>query len=121
MAEDDAAMRELVVDALKIEDFQVDEAGDGRTMWVRTIQRASYDLIVSDLRLPVVDGLTVVEDLLERAPGTRVIMMTAFADDAVRVRAETLGVMLIDKPFKMAELRAAARLLCQRAAQQGAP
>jgi DNA-binding response OmpR family regulator len=121
VAEDDAEMRALVVDALRIEDFEVDEVGDGRTMWIRTIQSRRYDLVVSDLRLPVVDGFTVLEDLLDRAPGTRAIVMTAFADDTVRGRAETLGVILIDKPFKMAELRAAARHLRESAAHEGEP
>ena len=114
-------MRALVVDALRIEDFEVDEVGDGRTMWIRTIQGLSYDLVVSDLRLPIVDGFTVLEDLLGRAPKTQAIVMTAFADASVRARAEAIGVMVIDKPFKMAELRAAARRLRENAAHEGEP
>jgi DNA-binding response OmpR family regulator len=121
VAEDDAEMRALVVDALRIEDFEVDEVGDGRTMWIRTIQGLSYDLVVSDLRLPIVDGFTVLEDLLGRAPKTQAIVMTAFADASVRARAEAIGVMVIDKPFKMAELRAAARRLRENAAHEGEP
>ncbi len=120
VAEDDAQMRALVVDALRIEDYEVDEVEDGRTMWLRTIRGGAYDLVVSDLRLPIVDGFTVLEDLLDRAPRTRMILMTAFADDAVRARAETLGVVLIDKPFKMAELRAVARYLRKKPAHRGA-
>jgi DNA-binding response OmpR family regulator len=121
VAEDDGEMRALVVGALRSEKFAVDEVGDGRLMWLRTIQSVRYDLIVSDLRLPIVDGLTVLEDLRDRAPETRFILMTAFADDTVRARAQDLGVLLIDKPFKMGELCAAARRLCEEAALRGTP
>ena len=115
VAEDDAQMRALVVDALRSEGFAVDEVADGRRMWAITVHCETYDLIVSDLRLPIVDGLTVLEDLLKRSPGTRVILMTAFGDDATRERALRLGAVFLDKPFQMRELRAAARRLCDLA------
>lgn len=121
VAEDDAEMRGLVADALRGEGFEVDEVGDGRGMWRRTFEAPPYDLVVSDLRLPVVDGLTVIEDLRERAPAVPVLLMTAFGDDAVRTRAQKLGATFLDKPFKMSELRAAARRLCQLAAHRGTP
>ena len=121
VAEDDAEMRGLVADALRGEGFEVDEVGDGRGMWRRTFESPPYDLVVSDLRLPVVDGLTVIEDLRERAPATPVLLMTAFGDDQVRRRAQKLGAAFIDKPFKMSELRAAARRLCHPAAHRGTP
>ena len=114
-------MRALVVEALRIERFDVDEVSDGRSMWLKTAVPLQYDLVVSDLRLPLLDGLTVLEDLYGRAPATHAILMTAFADDATRARAEKLGAVLIDKPFKMSELRAAARRLCEGAAHRGKP
>jgi DNA-binding response OmpR family regulator len=119
VAEDDSEMRALVVVALRDEHFEVDEVGDGRLMWLRTVHSASYDLVVSDLRLPIVDGLTVLEDLHDRAPNTGLILMTAFADDSVRARARELGVVLMDKPFRMGELRAAAHRLLEAAARRG--
>jgi DNA-binding response OmpR family regulator len=119
VAEDDPEMRALVVSILRHEHFEVDEVEDGRLMWVRTIHSRSYDLVVSDLRLPVVDGLTVLEDLRERAPSTALVLMTAFADDSIRARARDLGIVLLDKPFPMGDLRAAARQLCEQAATRG--
>jgi DNA-binding response OmpR family regulator len=109
IAEDDAEMRALVAVALRAEGFAVDEADDGRQLWLKTLLGEPYDLVVSDLRLPIVDGLTVLEDLHERAPSTLVVLMTAFSDDDTRARAERLGALLFDKPFKLDELRAAAR------------
>lgn len=121
VAEDDELMRALVVDALRAELFDVDEASDGRALWQMTLESCSYDLVLSDLRLPIVDGLTVLEDVRERAPRTALILMTAFADDKTRARAAKLGAVLFDKPFAMGELRAAARRLCPQAAPRGTP
>jgi FixJ family two-component response regulator len=44
---------------------------------------------------------------------TQMILMTAFADDSVRGRTARAGVVLIEKPFKLSDLRAAARRLCE--------
>ncbi len=120
MAEDDPEMRALVVDALRIDGFEVEEVGDGRQMRARTVQSV-YDLVVSDLRLPRGDGLTVLEGLHDRSPCTQLILMTAFADDAVRWRTAQVGAVLIDKPFKLSELRATARRLCKEMAPRGTP
>jgi DNA-binding response OmpR family regulator len=113
VAEDDADMRELVAAALRTERFDVDEVEDGRAMCLVTIRADRYDLVVSDVRLPMVDGLTVIENLRRREPGVRVILMTAFPDDGVRARAGRVGALLMDKPFRIDELRAAARRLFQ--------
>jgi DNA-binding response OmpR family regulator len=111
VAEDDAEMRALVAEVLRAEGFDVDEVGDGRRMWQMTLKPPAYDLVVSDLRLPVVDGLTVLEDFHGRAPAKPLLLMTAFGDDSARARAEKLGAVFLEKPFKMGELRAVARRL----------
>jgi len=121
VAEDDEEMRALVASVLRSEDFEVDEVGDGRGMWRQTLSSPAYDLIVSDLRLPIVDGLTVLEDLRARLSRTPMLLMTAFGDAATRARAKVLGAEFLDKPFEMSELRAAARRLCVAAARRGGP
>ncbi len=112
VAEDDDQMRCLVADVLRRAGFDVDEVRDGREMWHRTFQERNYDLVVSDLRLPVVDGLTVLEDLHARTPTMPLILMSAFSDVATRSRAERLGVVYLDKPFPMQELYVAVRRAC---------
>jgi DNA-binding response OmpR family regulator len=121
VAEDDEEMRALVAEAVRGAGFDVEEVSDGRQMWIRTIQRLSYDLVVSDLRLPIVDGLTVLEDFRERAPATPLILMTAFGDGAARARAERLGAVFLDKPFPMGELRAAVRRIYDGSLLRGTP
>ncbi len=107
-------MRALVVDALRLDGFTVEDVEDGRNLRVRVTQSV-YDLVVSDMRLPLGDGLTVLEDLRDGAPSmkTQMIVMTAFADDSVRKRAARVGAVLVEKPFKLSELRATARRLCE--------
>jgi DNA-binding response OmpR family regulator len=107
LAEDDGDMRGLVAEALRKEGFEVDEVDNGRQLWGMTIRPGRYDLIVTDLRLPVVDGLTVVEDLRAREPHTPILVMTAFGDANTRARAAGVGALFFDKPFRMADLRAA--------------
>jgi two-component system response regulator ResD len=115
VAEDDPDMRALVVEALRGEGMDVEEAEDGRRMWGLTLRLDGYDLIVTDYRLPIVDAVTVVEDLRARHLRTPVILMTAFGDEAVRARAGELGAVFLSKPFSMTELNAAARSLLGRA------
>jgi DNA-binding NtrC family response regulator len=111
-------MRALVVAALRVDGFDVTEVGDGRDLRTRTTETI-YDLVVSDMRLPFGDGLAALEDLHGRAPSTQMILMTAFADDSIRTRAMSVGAVLMDKPFKLSDLRAAARRLCEKAAFRG--
>jgi DNA-binding response OmpR family regulator len=64
----------------------------------------SFDLIVSDIRMPVCSGLRIVE-ALRRAGCTPMILMTAFGDEQTRVQAADLRAVLFDKPFDLDDLR----------------
>ena len=66
------------------------------------------DLIVTDLRMPVVTGLAILRGLRAAHCEVPVILMTAFGDDAVRRDAAELGATFLDKPFAMSALRAKA-------------
>ena len=116
-------MRSLVADALRSEGFEVDEAEDGGRLLERaakaTASHERYDLIVSDVRMPSVDGFTLVARLRaedHRVPVMPVILMTAFGDDECTARAAELGVTMFYKPFKLHHLRAVARRLLAGAA-----
>ncbi len=119
VAEDDVDMRALVVETLTRAGFVVHDVEDGRRMWRRTFEPQVYDLVVADLKLPVVDGLTVLEDFRTRAPQAQLVVMTAFPDEAARERAARVGAVLLVKPFGMDVLRAAVRRLNEPAAHRG--
>jgi DNA-binding response OmpR family regulator len=112
VADDDAEMRRLVAESLRKDNYEVVEEPDGGRLLVRiaaiyTLGETSdpFDLIVSDIRMPVCSGLDIVKGLREAHWSTPVILMTAFGDDDTRARAETLGALLFDKPFQMSVLR----------------
>lgn len=118
VAEDDPEMRRLVVEALRKDGHEVQEASDGGRLLVRIAEAfesdpslALIDVIVSDVRMPVCSGLDLLERLVEARWRVPFILMTAFGDDDTRRRAEGLGAVLFDKPLSMEALRAAVRRL----------
>ena len=118
VAEDDFEMRRLVADCLRKEGYEVHEVADGGELLLRIedsfFMRRSpvpVDLFVTDIRMPVYTGLEIVTGLREAGLDMPVIIMTAFGNPETRERAEALGAAMLDKPFKMEQLRALVRRL----------
>jgi CheY-like chemotaxis protein len=114
VAEDDPEMRRLLVETLQKDGHEVLEAADGGRLLVRLAEAfdrdptmGTVDVLVSDVRMPVCSGLDLVERLFEVRWRVPCILITAFGDDAVRVRARAVGALLLDKPFSIDELRGA--------------
>ncbi len=122
VAEDDLEMRSMLVQSLRHDGYDVVEAEDGEDLlsYLLLDQGAgtqTLDLIVSDVRMPGVTGIDMLETLRATDDTTPVILMTAFPDDITRARAEKLGAMLFDKPFDVDELRLAVAALLRRTAE----
>jgi len=120
VAEDDPDMRALIVEALAKEGYAPEEAKDGGRLLVNLTAQHQHgdtdlDLLVSDIRMPVVSGLDIVEAIRRVQWTIPVILMTAFGDAETRRRAESLGAVLLDKPFALEELVATVRRLMPRA------
>jgi DNA-binding response OmpR family regulator len=118
LAEDDEALRTFLAELLRDDGYEVLEVCDGRELFwvVETAQRTRpIDVVVSDLRMPAYNGLDVVEAWADAGTGPSVILMSAFPDHDVRVRAEELGVALLEKPFDVGRLRDLVRALVSRA------
>jgi len=124
LAEDDGEMRALLVGAFLREGYRVTERDHGLDLlerldtlvvyaeYVRPGNREHYDLIVSDVRMPGVTALEVLEDLQHFEGLPPVILITAFGDGDIRMRACKLGVAAVfDKPFEFDDLLAEAREL----------
>ncbi len=118
VAEDDADMRTMVADALRLDGHFVSELSDGALLLLRIARQYRrlepadpLDLIVSDVRMPVVTGLEILRGLRDAHCRTAVILMTAFGDPATRHEAESLGAVMLDKPLRLADLRSEARRL----------
>ncbi len=113
VAEDDAAIRELLVHHLAREGFRCTETGDGPST-LRAI-RAGADLLLLDVGLPVVDGFEIVRTLRREGRGLPVVMVTARGDEVDRVIGLELGADdYVSKPFSPRELIARVRALARR-------
>ena len=114
LAEDDDDMRRMLMRWLQKEDFEVIEARDGDELLglLQAFGRSSpdeiaVDLVISDVRMPGLDGLAVLERLRNEDSTMSVILISAFADQNVFAEAVRLGATLIDKPFGLDRLRVA--------------
>ncbi len=115
LAEDNREMRDMVAASLRDDGYEVVVANDGGELLTRLATAAlshnpadGYDLIVSDIRMPVCNGLTVLEEIRRSHWTTPIILMTAFGDAETRARVEKQGGVLFDKPFDLDDLRTAA-------------
>ncbi len=105
VVDDELSMREVLEITLRQEGYDVTVA-DGGEAALRALDAAPFDLVVTDLRMRGVDGLAVLRAVKERAPGTAVLMLTAFASTDTAVEAMKLGAYdYVTKPFKLDELR----------------
>ncbi len=89
--------------------YTVETARSGEEALAR-IARQPFDLVITDLRMPGVDGLELLKTLQATQPDTRLILMTAYGSDQVEAEARRLAVYrYITKPFKIEDLVDAAR------------
>jgi DNA-binding response OmpR family regulator len=114
VVEDYAPLRKAVVQGLEEAGFAVDAAGDGREgLWYA--RDGAYDVIVLDLMLPGIDGLTLLKQVRETGSNTHVLVLTAKDTLDDRVRGLNLGADdYLTKPFAFEELLARIRALIRR-------
>ena len=110
LAEDDVALRDMLATVLSEAGYQVATVGDGsqlRQLLEAPAQGVRFDLIVTDVNMPGGSGLDVIGQLRQTGDLTPVIVVTAFPQDDIRMRARELGLRLLAKPFELETLRAA--------------
>ncbi|MBU1564641.1 MAG: sigma-54 dependent transcriptional regulator [Proteobacteria bacterium] len=116
LAEDDEIMRISIYDRLRKHGWQVDEAEDGLKA-MALYEKNQYHLIISDIRMPGMDGLTLLGNIRKHNQETDVIIMTAYGsvDDAIKcLRMGAADYIL--KPFDLDDLIIrATRLLSHQA------
>lgn len=118
VVEDDAAVRQGVVDALTFAGYEVISAADGREGMERAL-RASYQLMLLDLVMPHHSGFEVLEALRKERPGQPVIILSARGEEADRVRGLTMGADdYVVKPFSVRELLARVDAVLRRSSER---
>jgi len=104
LVDDEPLIRLSMVDALEAVGYDVRAAASG-TEGLEVLRQKAFDLIITDLRLPGVDGLTVLKATKDKSPETEVVMITAHGSVESAVGAMKLGAFdYITKPFQMDEL-----------------
>ncbi|OGW54605.1 MAG: hypothetical protein A2Z60_03780 [Nitrospirae bacterium RIFCSPLOWO2_02_42_7] len=102
--DDEPLMRISLSDALKIEGYNIHSVASGYD-GLKAIRETSYDVIITDLKLPEVDGLQILKACKQYSPGAKVLMITAFGSVETAVEAMKQGAYdYVTKPFSMEEL-----------------
>ena len=101
--DDEPLMRISISDALKVEGYNVMSAETGGE-GLKSIKNNSYDVVITDLRLPEVDGVQILKSCKQISPRTKVLMITAYGSVDTAVEAMKIGAYdYITKPFSMDE------------------
>jgi DNA-binding response OmpR family regulator len=120
VVEDDPDIVELIEHYLEAEGFEVEAVADGRAA-LESLRAASPDVVILDLQLPGMDGITLCGELRrdKRTRAVPVIMLTARGDEADRVVGLEVGADdYVVKPFSPKELVARVRALMRRLERQ---
>lgn len=112
VTEDDEAVRTFVKRALELDGHSVETAEDGaQAVDVLKHTHEAFDLLLSDIKMPVMDGIALALVVARDWPDLRILLMTGFADQ--RERAHNLEALVHDvvtKPFSLADIRRAVSL-----------
>jgi two-component system response regulator FlrC len=99
IADDEAGIREFVADALALDDHGVVAASDGRDA-AKLLDERGFDLVVTDLRMPGLDGLALLRKVRAEQPEVEVIVLTAHGTVDTAVEAMKLGAFeYLQKPL----------------------
>lgn len=108
VVDDEASIRDLLAKTLALAEYDIDLAPDGRTALER-LRIIPYDLLITDLKMPGVDGLAVIREARRMKADMPVIIITGFSTEASAIEAVNLGVSgYLTKPFRVPRVLAAA-------------
>ena len=106
IVDDEPRLRQVLVHLMRNDGFVCLEAGNGEEALAH-LERQPVTLVMSDLRMPKMDGLEMLRRVRGRWPDTAVVMITAVADVEVAVSCLAIGAMdYLTKPFHLEEVRA---------------
>src|SRR5881397_3347607 len=109
VVDDEPRLRRVLIRLLEGEGFTCAEAGSGVEA-LAELEQGSVPLVISDLRMPEMDGVTLLREIVARWPETAVIMVTAVAEVESAVACLQLGALdYVAKPFHLDEVRARVR------------
>lgn len=108
VVDDEASIRDLLSKTLALAEYEVDTAGDGAAALDR-MRSLTYDLLIADLKMPGMDGLTLIRQAKRLKADLQVIIITGFSTESTAIEAVNLGVDgYLTKPFRVPQVLAAA-------------
>lgn len=106
VVDDEPRLRQVLVRLMEIDGFRCSEAGSGVDA-LAELEREPARLVLTDLRMPKMDGIELLKQVRGRWPDTAVMLITAVADVEVAVSCLSLGAVdYLTKPFHLEEVRA---------------
>ncbi|WP_375290444.1 cell cycle two-component system response regulator CpdR [Qipengyuania sp.] len=103
LAEDDSAMRTYLERALVNAGFAVD-AVDRGTLALPLLEERHYDLLLSDIVMPEMDGIELAQKCNDVSPDTKVMFITGFAAVTLKASREQPQAKVLSKPFHLKDL-----------------
>lgn len=108
LTEDDDSVRAFVSRALQLDGHDVETACNGVEAMDHLAESGRFDLLVTDVKMPIMDGIALAHEASSQWPGMPILLMTGFADQ--RERAQDLADVIRDvvtKPFTLQQIREA--------------
>ena len=108
VVDDEASIRDLLAKTLALAEYEVDVSADGHSA-IERMRLYSYDLLIIDLKMPGIDGLTVIREAKRYKSDLPVLIITGFSTESSAIEAVNLGVAgYLTKPFRVPQVLAAA-------------
>jgi excisionase family DNA binding protein len=108
VADDEESIRELLSRTLALADYEVRTVADGQAA-IDCLRAEPFQLLITDLSMPKVDGLGVVREARRLHPRLPVVIITGYSTEAAAIEAINLGVSgYLTKPFRIAKILAVA-------------
>jgi two-component system, cell cycle response regulator CpdR len=107
ITEDEDSLRAFVARALRMDGHETVEAADGAE-GLEALDGGRFDLLLSDIRMPVMDGIELTHKASAAHPALKILLMTGYAEQ--RERADDLAEKIVDvvsKPFSLPDIRTA--------------
>ena len=109
LVDDDRSVATVLKEGLEdLPDCEVTIAANGEEA-LSLFERQSFDLLITDYKMPGMDGVALATRVRERYPQTAIILITAYGDDVLREQADRVPIhRILDKPVKLGDIRNAA-------------
>lgn len=105
IVDDDAAMRETLKDILSEDRYHIDIATNGQTA-LEKIKTTKFDLVITDIKMPVMDGMALLREIERNNMDIEVIIITSFGHKAQQLDASRLGAFeYLNKPLNIKQLK----------------